>query len=158
MMGLVKELVRLKEHVLMGVLTAVMLALSVTIDWNYLYAVALLVAAWLYGVTKSVAWMRIENDKVVMRHELGWVVAQASLEGVAKIVLYRRPIPPDNLRLELRNKVIHIDNSRVHTLCVSAFVEDAKARGIEVDSTRIREGLFTPSRRKKIKFKIGRGR
>ena len=157
-MGLFKDLLRLREHVLMAVLTAVMLALSFTIDWNYLYAVALLVVAWLYGVTKSVAWMRVENDKVVMRHELGWVVAQESLEGVVKIVLYRRPIPPDNRRLETRNKVIHIDNSRVHTLCVSTFVEEVKARGIEVDSARIREGLFTPSRRKKIKFKIGRGR
>ncbi|MDH3400620.1 MAG: hypothetical protein OEM03_06585 [Chromatiales bacterium] len=158
MMGLFKELVRLREHLLMGVLTAVMLALSFTIDWNYLYAVALLVAAWLYGLTKSVAWMRVEDDKVVLRHELGWVVGQASLEGVAKIILYRRPIPPDNRRLETRNNVIHIDNSRVHTLCVSAFVEEVKARGIEVDSTRIREGLFTPRRRKKIKFKMGRGR
>lgn len=157
-MGLLKEMVRLREHLLMAALTAVMLALSITIDWNYIFAAALLVAAWLYGVTKSVAWMQVEGDKVVLRHELGWIVAQASLEGVVKIALYRRPIPPDHLRLEVRNNVIHIDTSRVHTLCVSAFVEAVKARGIEVDSARIREGLFTPKRRKKIKIKMRRGR
>lgn len=156
-MGVFKELVRLREHLLMGVLAAVMLALSVTIDWQYLYAVALLLAAWLYGITKSVAWMSLENDQVVLRHELGWVVARASLEGVGKIVLYRRPIPPDNRRLEIRSKILHIDASRVHTLCVSTFVEQVKAKGIEVDSARIREGLFTPRKRKKVKIKFRRG-
>lgn len=157
-MGLLKELVRLREHLLMAALTAIMLALSFTISWNYLYAAAMLIAAWLYGVTKSVAWMQVEGEQVVLRHELGWVVARASLDGVAKVALYRRPIPPDHLRMERRNNTIHIDTSRVHTLCVSTFVEQIKARGIEVDSARIRQGLFEPRRRKKVRIKFRRGR
>jgi len=153
-MSLLKKLFQVRWHLLMLALGLIVLALSFTEDWRFLFAQPLLVAAWLLALRKTPATLSVENGEVLMRNDLGWVAARASLDGVIEVILYLRPIPPGAQRMDVRNRRLHIDTSRVQRLCISGFTEQIKALGLPVDSSRLRKGAFDKKAPGKIKFKF----
>lgn len=152
-MELLKRLIQLRWYLLLVILAVILAGLSFTHDWRYSLALAALAGSWLIGLRKVPAWLEIVNGQVTLRHDLGWVMQSVSLSGVSKVILYKRPIPPGEMRMDVRNGVLHIDRSRVHTLCISRFTEQCKEAGLEVDSSRIRKDAFKKKGPGKIKFK-----
>lgn len=154
MKSLLEKLLQVRWHLLMLVLGLIVLALSFTQDWRYLFAYPLLVAAWLLVLGKIPSTLSLENGEVLMRNDLGWVVARASLDGVIEVILYLRPIPPGAQRMDVRNSRLHIDTSRVQRLGISDFCEQIKALGLPVDSSRLRKGAFDKKAPRKIKIRF----
>ena len=153
-MSLWKTMFQIRCHVLVLSLRLILLVLSFTYDWRCLFVLLALAAAWLMRLGKAPATLSLENGEVLVRHDLGWVVGRASLEGVTSVILHLLPIPPGAMRMDVRNGRLHIDASRVHKLCISGFVEQVKESGLQVDSSRIRKGAFDKKIPRKIKFRF----
>ncbi len=154
MKSLLKKLFQVRWHILVLVLGLILLVMSFTHDWRYLPGLFLLAAAWLLALRRTPATLSVENDKVLMRNDLGWMVDSASLDGVIEVILYLRPIPPGAQRMDVRNHRLHIDTSRVQRLCISGFTEQIKALGLPVDSSRLRKGAFDKKAPRKIRIKF----
>jgi hypothetical protein len=153
-----RSILRWRWYLLLVLALAVLLSLAVVVDWRFGIAVVTLLGAWLVALPQSPRWLGIVEDSVVLRHDLGWESARVKLSEFDKIVLYRRPIPPGQMRLDVRNRVLHIDSSRVHPACISRFCEQAQAKGREVDSKRIRESALSkaPASRSRLGWPRGR--
>ncbi|MCJ7557626.1 MAG: hypothetical protein MUP90_12040 [Gammaproteobacteria bacterium] len=145
---------QIRWHLFTLALGLILLVLSFAYDWRCLFGLLTLVAGWLLRLGKALATLSLENGEVLMRHDLGWVVGRASLEGVTSVIFHMLPIPPGAMRMHVRNGRLHIDASRVHKLCISSFVEQVKESGLQVDSSRIRKGAFDKKAPRKIKFKF----
>jgi hypothetical protein len=153
-MNFLKNLFRSPSHLTMLLLALLVLVVSYVYDPRYNLLLLVLAAAWLVGLLKSKTRISLEKGHAVLRHELGWVVARESLDGVTEVIFHLLPIPPGSLRMGLRNGRLRIDASRVHRIGIADFTDQVKAMGIAVDSSRIRKGAFVKKGPVKIKIKF----
>lgn len=141
--SIVQTIVRWRWYVLLVFTLLVLLLLTVALDWRFAIGFVALLGAWLVALPRSPRWLGLVDGAVFLRHDLGWETARIERSAFDQVVLYRRPIPPGQMRLDVRNRVLHIDASRVHPGCISRFCDQARALGIPVDSKRIRESALT---------------
>ena len=151
---MLKLLVKWRWYMVLALAQAVLLALGLLLDWRFLGAFATLLVAWLVALPRSPRWLGVVGGAVVLRHELGWESGSVGVVEFDKAVLYRRPIPPGQMRMHVRNRVLHIDSSRVHPACISRFCEQLQALGKEVDSQRLRESAFTRKPAPRPRFRM----